>query len=271
LLVPMLLFFGVMTRAPVNIGVRYVLPVYPLLFVLASRVVTIFTGRAWAMPCLVVLALMFTAVSTLRVMPHQLAYFNELVGGPEQGYRYLSDSNVDWGQDLKRVKAFTEQEGVPIIYLSYFGTAPPAYYGIPYQYVPGSWPLEWPPPPDLVPAELRRKLLIISVVNLHEISSHDDPLFTWLHKRKPVARIGYSMFVYDLSGDLDALHQLAQVYRKTGLLDLAKAEAKKVLTIDPNHAGAKGLLDEIVARGSSRPGLLLSGSVEIMRAAPSDE
>jgi len=182
-------------------------------------------------------------------MPHQLAYFNELVGGPEQGYHYLGDSNVDWGQNLKRVKAFMEREGVPIIYLSYFGTAPPGYYGIRYQYVPGSWPLEWPPPSDLVPAELRRKLLIISAVNLHEIFSHDDPLFKWLQNRKPVARIGYSMFVYDLSGDLDALHQLGEAYRKTGLFYLTKAEAEKVLTIDPNHARARRLLDEISAQG----------------------
>lgn len=249
LLAPVLLFFGVLTQARVNIGVRYALPVYPLLFVLASRTVTVSTRRAWVMPSLVALALTFTAVSTLRVMPHQLAYFNELVGGPEQGYHYLGDSNVDWGQNLKRVKAFMEREGVPIIYLSYFGTAPPGYYGIRYQYVPGSWPLEWPPPSDLVPAELRRKLLIISAVNLHEIFSHDDPLFKWLQNRKPVARIGYSMFVYDLSGDLDALHQLGEAYRKTGLFYLTKAEAEKVLTIDPNHARAKRLLDEISAQG----------------------
>ena len=39
-----------------------------------------------------------------------------------------------------------EKENLPIIYFSYFGTAPPSYYGIRYQYVPGTWPLQWPPP-----------------------------------------------------------------------------------------------------------------------------
>ena len=245
LLAPALLFFTVLTQARVNIGVRYALPVYPLLFILASRVVTISTRAAWVMPSIIVLALTFNAASALRVVPHQLAYFNELVGGPEQGYRYLGDSNVDWGQDLKRVKAFMDHEEVPIIYLSYFGTAPPAYYGIRYQFVPGSWPLEWPPPPDLVPADLRRKLLIISVANLQEVSSHHDPLFAWLQSRRPAARIGYSIFVYDLSYDLEALHQLAEAYRKTGLWDLAKAEAEKILTLDSNHPGAKSLLHKL--------------------------
>jgi hypothetical protein len=247
LLAPALLFFTVLTQARVNIGVRYLLPVYPLLFILASRVATISTRPAWMMPSIIVLALVFNATSTLRLVPHQLAYFNELIGGPAQGYRYLSDSNVDWGQDLKRVKAFMDREGVPIVYLSYFGTAPPAYYGIRYQFVPGSWPLTWPPPQDPVPVDLPRKLLIISVVNLQEVYSHDNRLFTWLQSRRPVARIGYSILVYDLSGDLDALQQLAEAYRKAGLLDLARAEAEKILTLDPAHRGAKRLLDKIGA------------------------
>jgi hypothetical protein len=266
---PVLLFFVLLTQARVNIGVRHVLPVYPLLFVLASRVVTISTRPTWVMPSVVALALTFTALSALHAAPHQLAYFNELVGGPEQGYRYLGDSNVDWGQDLKRVKRFMDREHVPIVYLSYFGTAPPAYYGIRYQFVPGSWPLEWPPPADLVPANLQRKLLIVSVANLQEASSHSDPLFTWLQGRRPVSRIGYSIFVYDLSGDLHALHQLAEVYRRTGLLDRAKAEAEKILTLDPDHPGAKQLLEELgrirAPASSSRPWSAATSA----RAAPS--
>lgn len=49
---------------------------------------------------LVVVFLLATAASTLRVYPHQLAYFNEVSGGPENGYRHLLHSNFDWGQDL---------------------------------------------------------------------------------------------------------------------------------------------------------------------------
>jgi hypothetical protein len=252
LVTPVLLFFGVMTQASVNIGLRHVLPVYPLLFVLASRVVTVRLRREWVVPSFITVALVFTAVSVLRVAPHQLAYFNELVGGPRQGWRYLSDSNLDWGQDLKRVKAFMEREQVPIIYLSYFGTAPPAYYGIRYQYVPGSWPLEWPPPLDLVPADLSRKLLAISVLHLQEIPTHHSPLFTWLHRRKPVANIGYSIHVYDLTGDLDALLELGEAYRKMGLDALATIEAQKVLTLDPSNSKAKQLLDHIPVRGEKR-------------------
>jgi hypothetical protein len=204
-----------MTQAQVNIGVRHILPVYPFLFVLASRSVTINVGPRPLALFFITGLVLFTATSSLRIAPHQLAYFNEFVGGPEQGYRYLGDSNVDWGQDLKGVKAYMERENLPIIYLSYFGTAPPAYYGIRYQYVPGTWPLEWPPPRDRVPASARRKILAISVCNLQDVATLDDPIFRWLWSRKPVAKIGYSIFVYDLTNDLDGLRRLEETYAKT--------------------------------------------------------
>jgi len=93
---------------------------------------------------------------------------------------------------LKAVKTYMEKENLPIVYLSYFGTAPFPYYGIRYQHVhpvrlsqtrsdpssydgkghqyqPGIWPLEWPPPADKVPAILRRKILAISVYNLQDV------------------------------------------------------------------------------------------------------
>ena len=57
-----------------------------------------------------------------------------------------------------------DKENLPIIYFSYYGTAPPSYYGIRYQYVPGAWPLEWPPHADKVPADAARKILAISVI-----------------------------------------------------------------------------------------------------------
>ena len=63
----------------------------------------------------------------------------------------MADSNLDWGQDLKGVKNYMDKEKLPIIYFSYFGSAP-SYYGIRYQVVAGTWPLEWPPPADKVPA-----------------------------------------------------------------------------------------------------------------------
>ena len=217
LLLPVAVIFLAMTQSKVNIGLRHILPIYPFLFVLASRVATVHFRRHWIAPLLIGTPLVLTAISSLRIAPHQLAYFNEFVGGPDQGYRYLSDSNVDWGQDLKGVKTYTENENLPIIYFSYFGTAPPSYYGIRYQYVPGAWPLEWPPPADEVPADAPRKILAVSVSNLQDVSTPYDPLFRWLWLRQPVAKIGYSIFIYDLTDDQEGLAKLEDTYIKAGV------------------------------------------------------
>jgi hypothetical protein len=156
-------------------------------------------------------------ISSLRIAPHQLAYFNETIGGPGEGYRYLADSNLDWGQDLKGVKTYMDKEKLPIIYLSYFGSAPPSYYGICYQYVPGTWPLTWPPPADKVSDSVPRKILAVSVYNLQDVSTAYNPLFRWLWQRQPVAKIGYSIFVYDLTNDSVGLMKLEETYVRAGL------------------------------------------------------
>jgi hypothetical protein len=214
LILPVILLLGAAFPAKINIGIRHILPVYPFLFVLASRLATVQFRRSGAL--LMIASLVLTAISSLRIAPHQLAYFNEIVGGPEQGYRYLSDSNLDWGQDLKGLKAYMEKENLPIIYLSYFGTAPPSYYGIRYQYVLGTGTLESPLPVDKVPATAPRKILAISVYNLQDVSTADNPLFRWLWTRQPIAKIGYSIFIYDLTDDRDGLAKLQEITLKQG-------------------------------------------------------
>ena len=217
LLLPVIVILLAMTQSKVNIGLRHILPIYPFLFVLAARLATVSFEHRWIRRFLIGAPIILTAVSALRIAPHQLAYFNELVGGPQQGYRYLSDSNLDWGQDLKGVKTYMLKEKLPIIYLSYFGTAPPSYYGIRYQYVPGAWPLEWPPPIDKVPADAPRKILAIGASNLHDVATPYDPLFRWLQTRRPIEKIGYSIFIYDLTDDREGLIKLEESYIKAGL------------------------------------------------------
>jgi len=57
--------------------------------------------------------ILFQVITTTRVFPRYMAYTNELWGGPSQTYKYLSDSNVDWGQQLKSTKDLPGAEGNP--------------------------------------------------------------------------------------------------------------------------------------------------------------
>jgi hypothetical protein len=110
-----------------------------------------------------------------------------------------------------------EKEKLEVIYLSYFGSASPSYYGIRYQHAPGSWLWEWPPPREKISRPSRRDILAISVHNLQDVDSPDDPLYHWLWKDAPIAKIGYSIFIYDLTDRPDDLRKLKETYRKAGI------------------------------------------------------
>jgi hypothetical protein len=246
LLGPAAFLFAIMMQSRINIGLRYLLPVYPLLFVLASRSATITFRWKWASRLLWGIPLAWTAASSICIAPHHLAYFNELVGGPGNGWRCLGSSNLDWGQDLVGLKQFMEREGVPMIYLSYFGTAAPEAYGIRYQYVPGFY--WWPPPTDTLPPGSGRELFAISVDHLQGTHFADKERYHWLFSRTAVAKIGYSICVYDITADADAHLGLARIYEQSGFEALAAQEVRKVLALDPGNAEAQQLLEAIALR-----------------------
>jgi hypothetical protein len=250
LLAPAALLVAAAMRGRINIGLRHILPVYPFLFVVASRLATLRFRTPLRKALALGLPVAVTALSSLHAAPHQLAYFNELVGGPGNGYRYLSDSNIDWGQDLKGVKEFMERERLPMIYLSYFGNAPPEAYGIRYQYVPAFGHLERPSA-DLLPPGAGREVLAISVNSLQAVHFEDKNLFRWLYAKKPIEKIGYSIYAYDLTGDAEAHLRLAEVYAKAGPKAFAVPELRRVLAIDPASAEAARLM--ALLSGSPQP------------------
>lgn len=136
--------YGVFSiRSHINIGHRHLLPIYPVLYVLAGAAAYWFDKRPRVGAAAVTLALLILVCESLCIRPHYLAYFNLLAGGPRQGYRHLVDSSLDWGQDLPGLKRWLEQEGLTRsdgatpVYLSYFGTGDPRYYGIPAERLPG--------------------------------------------------------------------------------------------------------------------------------------
>jgi 4-amino-4-deoxy-L-arabinose transferase-like glycosyltransferase len=266
LLLPPAVILAAATYSRTNIGLRYVLPIYPFLFVLAARLATLEWRRTWMGPVVLGLPLLATTVSALRIAPHHLAYFNELAGGPAGGSRYLSDSNIDWGQDLKNLKDFLDREGVAMIYLAYFGVAPPEHHGIRYQYLPaGDLPRLRPPPTDLLPAGLDRELLAVSVVCLHGQyyqKGRGRELYHWLARRQPIARIGYSILVYDITGDAEAHRELARISMQAGLVDAVLSELQKAAALDPARTEVVRDLQVLLVR---RHQLLLGG---LQAAAP---
>ncbi|MBU1487894.1 glycosyltransferase family 39 protein [bacterium] len=236
LIIPIVILFTVASYSRFNIGLRHILPIYPLLFILVSKTANLKFKGSWA---LILILCGWYLFSSLRIYPHYLAYFNELVGGPENGYKYLVDSNLDWGQDLKRLKTYMDKERIKEIYLAYFGVANREYHGIKYQYLPGTgFGLRQ----KHILSSSSRELLAVSASVLWNLCGH-SPIkkpYAWLHQGyKPIAKIGYSIFIYDLTGDLNAHRNLAGIYLKAKhpfSLDFCIHEYERIVALNPENA-----------------------------------
>jgi hypothetical protein len=132
LLVVLLVYGAFSVRTSLNIGHRHILPMYACVSVLAGGVAVAHARRATrAMQAGVAVLLVAHAGASALARPDYLAYFNELAGGSAGGYRYFVDSSLDWGQDLPRLKRWLDARGDhDPVFLSYFGSGSPRYYGI---------------------------------------------------------------------------------------------------------------------------------------------
>jgi hypothetical protein len=174
--VPPAIFFLGSLASSVNLGIRHILPIYPFLFILVNR-----ARWRWVLAAVLI-------AESLSVYPHYLAFFNRAVGGSSNGPRYLLDSNLDWGQDLKKLRAWRDRRPESSLALSYFGEADPHYYGVSYR----QWLVSTRDEKEIAAYDC---YAAISVEHLYGLK---DQRFRALQRHQPIARIGYSIYVYDL-------------------------------------------------------------------------
>jgi tetratricopeptide (TPR) repeat protein len=193
--VPPTIYLVVAMASGINIGVRHILPIYPFVLIVAAAAAAqwLSSRHRVARPALAALTV-FAAVTYAMVYPHTLTFFNRLVGGPANGSRLLSDSNLDWGQHLKLLKKWMDRQDVEHINLAYFGTADPAYYGIDATHLPGAPTFAEPyiAKPRL-PGYVAISATVASGVYLDRRWRLFYRPFTDL---KPVADVGHSIRVY---------------------------------------------------------------------------
>ncbi|TAJ11774.1 MAG: phospholipid carrier-dependent glycosyltransferase [Planctomycetota bacterium] len=170
-----LLLFLVFSRGSALLGVRYVLPIFPFLCVLAARSALYFPRAALALA-------LVAAAEGVWVHPHELMYYNAAAGGPERGPR-ISVVGDDWGQEVRELgrvvaknRAWIEQAGG--LYYDPYSVADLAAFGL-----EGSKPLHGP---------------VRGIVAAHAITYYREPKeYGWLAEFKPFAKIGWSIWLYD--------------------------------------------------------------------------
>jgi hypothetical protein len=205
-LVPPLVFFALASYSRVNLGIRVVLPVLPFLYVLASGLAC---GACCRLAGRVLLGVCVTwcAISATRSDPYPISYFNELTGGSRSAIRYVADSNVDWGQGLPALKHYLDTNGIDAVYLSYFGTDRPEAYGIRFHPLP-TYGRVGVPGGETIPADAPKHILVVSANNLLGIYLNDPNTFGWLRTHEPTAILAGCLYVFDLTGDADAIRSV---------------------------------------------------------------
>lgn len=187
-----------------NIGVRHLLPAFPLLYILLawglkelfehihhSRNLKYITTSA------IIGLFLWYIGSSLAAFPNYIPYYNALAGGTENGYQIAVDSNYDWGQDFYRLLNFVEANNIQKIHLDYFGGEDPEFWlGDRYmQYTPCKQTLCQHP----------KGWIAVSLNQLQgglaqPVAGYDQPTgyYTWLSQHDPIARAGPSIFIYNI-------------------------------------------------------------------------
>lgn len=237
LLLPAALYFVGSMGAALNIGYRYLIPILPFLFLLIATTMAqtrrlekqagIFTAAVIGLYVLL----------ALWIWPNYVPYFNVLAG--QDSWTILSDSNVDWGQDLPALKAWQQEQDAQIK-LSYFGTAHPSAYGLTFEPLP-----TWAPGPEqgdpnrqsYNPVDPAPGDYAISVTNLHGVVLGEErEAYAFFREQEPLARIGGSTFVYRVPATGDpadvAFSGLRPADLESGLHELLKTNDVRVRWFD---------------------------------------
>jgi hypothetical protein len=186
LLVVIVSYTALISVAADQIGLRYLLPVFPLLFVWTSRVVPWITSMRGG--ALVIGGLLAWQVfSAVRAFPNYIPYFNEVAGGPSQGPWLLDDSNVDWGQSVKQAAQYVREHHLGNVQMRSFSPSDnPEYYGL---------------PPDIPLSETFKRLGAqrpspgVYIVSAHYVARMRGVSREW-QTYVPIDRIGDSLWVY---------------------------------------------------------------------------
>ncbi|HOU16220.1 MAG TPA: glycosyltransferase family 39 protein [Anaerolineae bacterium] len=178
-----------------NIGYRHLLPLHPFFYLLIGGGLWYWLhGSAWRRWVVLGLGLWY-GVGTLRIFPYEIAFFNELVGGPQNGHHYLIDSNIDWGQGYKALRSYLAGHPGPTPQIAYqYAFIPPSLYAIDAVTLPPHGALSALASPFYPPAG--RYVLSITTLQAGWTASPD--MYAWFREVTPTANLGYAFFLYDI-------------------------------------------------------------------------
>lgn len=187
-------------RSNLNIGVRHLMPVYGFTFILvAGQLVKIgreinYKKLAVAYWSFVVALCGWYLYENLKVYPYYLTYFNQVAGGPEGGHLYVVDSNLDWGQDLRRFADWVNRKQINKISFDYFGWSDQTYFLK--DKLVWIWAGKYKSAREFLVDNPDGGYIAVSASFFMGSRGNPETSYAWLDNYKPVTVIGNSIFVW---------------------------------------------------------------------------
>jgi hypothetical protein len=196
LTLPIVLYLMLTFIVPLDFGIGRVLPVYPLLLIIAGVAISLWAQRSRAAVWVVALLAIGAGAETVRAYPHYVPFFNAGAKAVKSGVHLLGESNIDLGQELPLLAAWQADHADRKLYFSYYGPADPTLYGVNGIDVRrqgidqrGKWPAE------------KGAVIAVSAAHLQGFGIEPElrPLYGQLRDRDPLTILGGSIYLYDLS------------------------------------------------------------------------
>ncbi|HPN96705.1 MAG TPA: glycosyltransferase family 39 protein [Candidatus Moranbacteria bacterium] len=182
-----------------NIGFRHLFPILPFAYILTAKIIFDFWKKMGEKQNRIILgsSILFLSIllmaETAASYPSYMSYFNKLAGGPKNGYRYVTDSNADWGQDLKRLQFFlADHPEIDKIRVDYFGGADIKYY------IGDRYLMWWDSKRPIEPGWYAISTNFLQG-SLYDKEKKDEDSYRWIKNIKPLYQVGTSIFIYHIS------------------------------------------------------------------------
>jgi hypothetical protein len=168
------------------------------------------TGRATV--AFIAGLLLWGAYDVYAAHPNYVGYFNLIAGGPEQGYRWLSDSDQDWGQSLPALRDYQRNQGEPHLLLAYSGSADPRAYGLQFQDLFSPALYIRATRGEIIPNDSKPTWVAIST----KVLQTEPQAMAWFGEHLPRrAIVGGCFLIYDITLRPDAYRWVAELYAQT--------------------------------------------------------
>ncbi len=235
LLLVALAWFAMAMASRINVGYRHLLPILLPLYLLMAQLARPSVWQSRPLRWSAIPAAIALAIVSLTLHPHYLAFFNLAAGGPAGGWRIAVDSNLDWGQDVQALADFARQNDITAMHTALFTNTPPQVYGVPAAPIP-VWPAPQPDPllATYYAPRPAAGWYAISATHLQGVFLDDPTMFAYFREQEPTARVGYSIFVYEVPADGPPT---ALTFSGVGLPDITPQAYEA--TVNTNHTTSR--------------------------------